>query len=153
MRILLLPVLLAFAPVALAQSNGTVRAPFEHSWKGPMAAAQPRDFSKLAPDWRFTEPSFVHKRLQESTTPDSQLDSKMVVHPPKESLGEQQPGTLIAENVYPDLEVLPITAATGIALPIATSWPNLKVENIPTASPKCAVLPVQKLALSPANQK
>jgi hypothetical protein len=63
---------------------------------------------------------------------DKQFDSRIIVRPPQSSLGEQPPGKEVAQNQYPGLMLLPIQESKAIGLPIPTTWPNMKVENIPT---------------------
>jgi hypothetical protein len=78
------------------------------------------------------------------------IDPRMVVHPPQTSVGEQAPGTLVAQNLYPGLRFAPIDQSHAAkAIPVA--WPELQVKNIPTSWPKMAVRPVQKDA-TPAGK-
>ena len=48
----------------------------------------------------------------------AQIDPQIIVRPPQSSLGEQPPGTLIAQNLYPGLQMLPIGEPKGKVKPI-----------------------------------
>jgi hypothetical protein len=75
---------------------------------------------------------------------DAQIDPKMALHPSQRNLGSQQPGTLVAQNLYPGLTLQPIEAqpyAPGVK-PLSTTWPELKIENIPTVWPKFKLEPI-----------
>ena len=39
---------------------------------------------------------------------DAEIDPKMIVHPPQSSIGVTPPGTPMALNEYPHLQMLPI---------------------------------------------
>ena len=69
----------------------------------------------------------------------AQIDPQMIVHPPKSSLGLESPGTLIAQNLYPGLQLLPIDQPKAKLEPIPTTWPNLKVEPIPIYFPTAQI--------------
>jgi hypothetical protein len=45
---------------------------------------------------------------------DAEIDPKIIVHPPQSSIGVNPPGTPMAQNEYPHLQMLPIEAATRI---------------------------------------
>jgi len=51
----------------------------------------------------------------------------MIVHPPPQHLGVQPPGTLVARNLYPKLQILPIQWPCLKIHPIPTVWPNLNL--------------------------
>jgi hypothetical protein len=55
----------------------------------------------------------------------------------------QAPGTLVAQNLYPGLQLLPIDGAKAKLEPIPILWPKMKVENIPTAWPDCKMVLVE----------
>jgi hypothetical protein len=61
----------------------------------------------------------------------AQIDPRMIVRPPQSSIGIQAPGTLIAQNLYPGLELLPIDGSKAKLQPIPTTWPGFKLEQIP----------------------
>jgi hypothetical protein len=74
--------------------------------------------------------------------PGATLDAKIVVHPPQLSVGALAPGTTVAQNLYPGLELLPIEQSKAKGEPIPTTWPNAKIEAIPIVWPKAELLPV-----------
>ena len=65
----------------------------------------------------------------------------MIIHPPKSSVGVQPQGTLVAQNIYPGLRLLPIGSAAALK-PIPADWPRLKIESIPITWSNSTVLPV-----------
>jgi hypothetical protein len=67
---------------------------------------------------------------------EAQSDPKMIVHPSPSSIGNQPPGTAVAQNLYPGLQLLPIEQAKAKGGPIPTAWPNLAVKPIPIVWPK-----------------
>jgi hypothetical protein len=73
----------------------------------------------------------------------SEMDPKMIAHPPSSSIGDQPPGTAMAQNLYPGLQLLPIEQAKAKGEPIPTTWPNLKVKQIPIVWPKFEVKPAE----------
>jgi hypothetical protein len=72
---------------------------------------------------------------------DAQTDPKIIVHPPPSSIGNQPPGTAVAQNLYPGLQLLPIEKAKGG--PIPNGWPDLKVQQIPIVWPKFGMKPAE----------
>jgi hypothetical protein len=66
---------------------------------------------------------------------DAQIDPKMIVHPPQSSIGVQPPGTAVAQNEYPHLQLRPIESANSILQAIPTRWPRFQLEKIPTQWP------------------
>jgi hypothetical protein len=74
---------------------------------------------------------------------DAQMDPRIVVHPPQSSLGVQPPGSLVAQNLYPGLQLLPIEQSRATAEPIPAIWPHLKIKQIPIIWPKGVIKPVQ----------
>lgn len=81
------------------------------------------------------------------------LDPKIVVHPPQSNLGEQLPGTLVAQNLYPGLVLLPVEESKAKGGPIPTTWPNAKIEAIPIVWPKAEILQIESAAKAPAPGK
>jgi hypothetical protein len=71
------------------------------------------------------------------------INPKMIVPPPQSSLGEKQSATLIAQDLHPGLQFLPLQEWKEKGEPIPTTWPNLKIERIPTNWPNVKMLPVQ----------
>jgi hypothetical protein len=72
-----------------------------------------------------------------------QLDPGIIVHPPPSSLGAQPKGTLLAQNLYPGLVLLPIDMSKLKGQPIPIAWQDLKVQRIPAAPAKIAAALVQ----------
>jgi hypothetical protein len=74
---------------------------------------------------------------------DAQIDPGMIFHPSKSSIGAEPPGTLIAQNLYPGLRLLPIEDSRAALQASPAQWPNLKMQQVPTLWPKCKLLPVK----------
>jgi hypothetical protein len=72
-----------------------------------------------------------------------EVDPEMVMHPPQSSLGEQAPGTQVAQNLYPGLTLLPIQESKAKTQPIPIAWPDAPIKNIPIIWPKATVTPVE----------
>ena len=117
-----------------------------------------RDFTRVPQDWRFTSIATMQTTksvilpnqlaLQSGSGPQSrsEIDPKIVVHPPQTRLSEQPQGTLEAQNLYPGLQLLPIEESKARGEPIPTTWPNGKIELIPIAWPKAELLPAASTA-------
>jgi hypothetical protein len=56
----------------------------------------------------------------------AKIDPKMIVHPPQSSLGAQLPGTQIAQNLYPNLQLLLIDSPSVALKAIPTELPLVK---------------------------
>jgi hypothetical protein len=82
----------------------------------------------------------------------AQIDPMIVMHPPPSSIGEQAPGSQIAQNLYPGLMLMPIDQWKGNGQQIPIAWPDLKVKNIPTVWPKIEIKPVGGAATEPAGK-
>ena len=149
MRFAILGLLLSCETVAFCQSAPTAPANPEQDWlTAPGMAQLGRDFGKLPPGGHFygllppktvilPNPGPLRRAL------DARADPRMIVHPPPSSLGEQPPGTLVAQNLYPGLRILPIDESKANPQPLSTTWPKLKLQQIPTAWPKCEIKPVE----------
>lgn len=148
MRLTLLIGIVFTATASFAQHNAPVP---------PMTAGQPqtfsafappaRDFSKLwqAPEFRqsLTAPHWILPGIPSpSAQAGTEIDPKILIHPPQSALGEPAPGTLVAQNLYPGLEFKRIGESHMSGGPIPTLWPNLRIENIPTVWPKLNISPV-----------
>lgn len=166
MRFTILALFFSTGATALCQSASPVPAKPEKQWLVLPGTAQPaRDFTTLPQDWHFTGIAPMQSMksvtlpnqlaLQSGSGPQSrsQIDPKIVVHPPQSSLGEQPPGTLVARNLYPGLQLLPIEESKAKIEPISTTWPNLKIEQIPIVWPKSELLPVDSGAKGQAAGK
>ncbi len=149
MRLTILALLLSSGTAAFCQTAAPAPATPQQHFLTPPAIAQPgRDFNRLPPEWHFDS---VAPRntiiLKDAGVPrrglDAEIDPKMIVHPPQSSLGDQPPGKLVAQNLYPGLHLLPIEEAKAKAQPIPITWPDLKVEQIPIVWPKLEIKPVE----------
>lgn len=150
MRIAIFAMLLCGETMALGQTGqpGTMPAQNADGWKvQPPQATQSGRVFLPPPEWRMKMdvPPMRQVFPGDLVWKDKlQVDPGMVVHPPQWSLGEQPKGTLMAQNLYPGLELLPITKPKGAGGPIPITWPQLKVEQIPTAWPMEKINPVLK---------
>jgi hypothetical protein len=89
---------------------------------------QPRDFSKLPPQWgtlRGMPYARIYRPVPKPAIPlgDARIDPQILVHPPQSGIVSQPPGTAIAQNQFPGLQYLPI------------EWPQAKIKPIPTRLP------------------
>jgi hypothetical protein len=86
---------------------------------------------------------------------DAQIDPQMIVHPTARDLGVQPAGTLVAQNLYPGLQYLPIEAegCGPKGGPLSTTWRELKVEPISIAWPKFKMEPTANSATSLSSPK
>jgi hypothetical protein len=122
MRLAILGLLLC-AGTALCQSNAPSPANPDSLWQTPLVVTPPaRDFSKLPPGWHASavvppriliQPGILWRPKAENKgrLDDPGIDPKIIVHPPQKSLGVNPPGTPIAQNEYPHLQMLPIEVA------------------------------------------
>jgi hypothetical protein len=138
---------LCAGPLALCQSSQPDFAnPAQPSASQPSFQFPGKDFSKTAPLWQNSNVPTSHVLVLPHTelprpTAKAQIDPQMIIHPSKSRIGAQPPGSLIAQNVYPGLRLMPISA-TATGKPIPTDWPKFKLESIPIAWPNLEVLPV-----------
>jgi hypothetical protein len=142
--------------VALCQSASTSPSNPQQNWLTPPELAQPGgDFTKLSPQWHFdsTVPIFrlVPGPLHQKDDP--HIDPKIVVHPSQSSVGDQPPGTLVAQDLFPGLMVLPIQESQVKEQPIPTTWPDLRVQNIPIVWPKFDLKPAGSSASRPVARR
>ena len=160
MRLAVLAVLLCASPIVLCQSAVPGLANPEQSQVAQLAQAWPMP-TQLAPAFPPTVQRniYVYPRPGGFRAPDqprnsSRIDPQMIVRPPKSSVGVQPPGTLVAQNIFPGLRLLPIGSAAALK-PIPTDWPRLKIESIPIAWPKSTLLPIDSgsAASTPAPAK
>jgi hypothetical protein len=149
MRIVILALFFFAGATALGQSGpfGPLNPNPSGNLPSPLTA-QSRDFGKLPPGWPATLntlPQTVIEPLPPAphlTLGDAQIDPKILVHPAQSRLRDQPPGTQIAQNQFPGLELLPIQWPNAKIKPIPTVWPNLKMEPIPTICGLCTTVPV-----------
>ena len=126
MRLTILGLLFCAATTALGQATAPSPASPDNLWQGPLLATPPaRDFSKLPPGWHASAvvpPRFLFQPkapgVPQAETGrrlgDAEIDPKIIVHPPQWSIGVIPPGTPMAQNEYPHLQMLPIEAAAPI---------------------------------------
>jgi len=151
MRLVIAALLLGSGVPVLCQSAGPAPAsPGKKGQNPPSVFLPQKEFSKGPPVWRITpgEPlkmvvppgtGSLHKLGPQLVPPP--VDPGMIVRPPASSVGVQPPGSQIAQNLYPGLELLPIQQFKGE--PIPTTFPNMKVEQIPITWPQYKVVYAQ----------
>ena len=112
-------------------------------WNAPGTQLQGRDFSQ----WPLWDPTLNSQSRTMLLPPqagagarlgDANLDPKFIRRPSARDLGVQPPGTQVAQNLFPGLVFQPIDGGRcgpPAAGPLATTWPRLKVERIPTEWP------------------
>jgi len=117
----------------------------------PIPIQSIRDFSKLPSSWHITYgapqgTTIIPSEASARPWDDAKIDPKMIVHPPQTSIGVQPPGSLVAQNDYPNLRILPIESSSLKTLP--TQWPLLQVKAIPLQWPKCQLDPTNSATLT-----
>jgi hypothetical protein len=141
------PVILAlcFCAGTTAFCQSTVPAPMtpESPWQTPLmiTPSPARDFSKLPPGWHITDvkplpaPRMLFQPPHPLTTRrlgDAEIDPKIIVHPSATSIGVLPPGTQVAQNAYPHLQLRPIESSNSALQQTPTNWPSFQIETIPT---------------------
>jgi hypothetical protein len=126
MRLTILGLLFCAGTTALCQTSSPTPASPDGLWQGPLVVTPPaRDFSKLPPGWHASAvvpPRFlfqpkapgVPQAETGSRLGDATIDPKIIVHPPQSNIGVNPPGTPMAQNEYPHLQMLPIEAVPQI---------------------------------------
>jgi len=131
MRVLVASLLLSAGVPLFCQSAGTLPAPDEYL---PRKA-----LGKSSPAWHMTPGESSKMMLPPGTgslkAGSAQIDPGMVVHPPPASIGVQPPGTLVAQNLYPGLKLMPIEQPKPKGIPIPTTFANARMVEIPTTWP------------------
>jgi hypothetical protein len=160
MRIAILSLFLS-GTTAFCQTTAPAPVTPRPLWQAPLVAPplSGRDFSKLPPGWHavpLTEPKtmLVPSPVNRPRLGDAQIDPEIIVHPPPSSIGAQAPGTVVAQNEYPHLRVLPIDSADRALEKIPTTWPRYRLETIPTQWPTAEMVPAHddsEGAHSPGN--
>lgn len=113
----------------------------------PRNGTQPRvfPFDKSIPAPGFTlqapAPQFSSPRL----------DEHIIRRPPQGSFAAQAPRTPLANNLYPDLKLLPVETAR--LEPIPVYFPKFKTEPIPTTAPDAKMVPIQTATIKPDQKK
>lgn len=157
MRLTILALFLSTGSAALCQSAQPAPANpptlTQPQWAQPGAglSTPPRDwhFNAQPPQKTIILPAPVPLDRQG----EAQIDPKMIVHPPQSSLGEQAPGTQIAQNLYPGLVLQRIEEPKAKLQQIPITWPNLKVQNIPTTWSKLEIKSAEKVAATKPAEK
>ena len=124
MRLTILGLLFCAATTVFCQTARPSPASPDGLWEGPLVVTPPAgDFSKIPPGWQASaivpwrpliQPKVPGAPKAESGTRlgDAKIDPKIIVHPPQASIGVNPPGTPMAQNEYPHLQMLPIEADT-----------------------------------------
>jgi hypothetical protein len=146
MRLAILALLYVAGTAALCQSSVPAPAKPEDQWlilpqPAPEISMTTRSFKMSIPPRPAIAPPIELKSIGPGT-----VDPEMVVHPPQSSFGEQPPATDVAQNLYPGLTLSPIDEWKGNGNQIPITWPNLKVQNIPTSWSKLEIKPVENVA-------
>jgi hypothetical protein len=153
MRLAIFGLLLSAGTAAFCQSAAPAPGNAQQPWLvQPGLPEGGRDFTKLARDWHMT--SLGSRKMFVLPKPSPHLDSpQIVVHPPRSSVGEQPTGPLLAQNLYPGLQLMPIVESKAKGEPIPTTWPNARIKQIPTVWPKLEFNTVQSGANKPSPGK
>jgi hypothetical protein len=129
---------------AFCQSPANVPAVPDNWDQTPLVVTpSARDFSQLPSNWRPSNPtSLPQPKILLVPAPEkahplnaAQIDPKMIVHPPQSSLGVQPPGTIVAQNEFPNLRIQPIDSARLTVKAIPTNRPAFPVQTIPNHWP------------------
>jgi len=139
MRLSMLALFLCAGTTALCQSSA--QAPWSTDKPG-QKMQQGWNLTSDVPLKSFTLPKGLDNEATPRLPQNAQIDPKMVLHP-KSSLSLQGPGTLVAQNQYPNLQLLPIQSPTSPVKTIPTQWPNVKLQSIPTQWPGLQISPIQ----------
>jgi len=155
MRLTIFALFLSAGSAALCQSSTPAPANPNSQGLTPPQWSQPgQDFSAQLREWHFNTDSpqrtiILQAPLSEQQRNATQIDPKIIVHPPQSGIGEQAPGTMVAQNLYPGLQLLPIDWSKAKGEPIPTTWPNMKIENIPTTWPDTKMILVKSGPIAP----
>ncbi len=138
---------LCAAPIAFSQSSQPDPLdPARPQSSQPALQFPGKDFSNTPPTWQNSNlPKTQVLRLPHLRPPaEPQIDPQMIVHPSRSRIGEQPQGSLVAQNIYPGLRLLPIGATASAKLIHPTAWPKFKIEPIPDAWPNSQLLPIDE---------
>jgi hypothetical protein len=104
---------------------------------------QKPDFGKAPPNWdalRVLPRSEIEVQPPKAAAllGDARIDPEMVVRPARSRIGALPEGKLVAQNLYPGLRFQRIddAACAPDAAPLSTTWPRLKVKEIPITWPE-----------------
>jgi hypothetical protein len=148
MRMAVAAVLLGAGAPLFCQNAGTAPPSFENEKKDPPTVfLSQKELSTGPPVWHVTRDGLLKMNVPPGIgmvrVPSAPTDPEMVVHPPQVSLGVQPPGTQVAQNLYPGLQLMPIEQPKMKVEPIPTIFPNAKVEKIPTTWTQFTISPIQ----------
>jgi hypothetical protein len=139
MRISIFALFVSIGLTATGQSPGPGAVKPQPQWLLPPISIHPgASFDQAPREWHLNpdvpfNSIVLEPPQQKSAAP---IDPQMVLHPPQSKVGEQAPGTLMAQNLYPGLQFLPIDGPNPGAREIPITWPERKLKNIPTDWPK-----------------
>lgn len=161
MRVTILSLFL-YGTTAFCQSSAPAPVTAENLDLIPqvLAPAPSRDFTKLPPGWHamsLPAPKIMMVPNARDTTrlSNSEIDPKLIVHPPLSILGAQPPGIAMTQSEYPNLQTLPIDSTNSALEAIPIMWPRYRLETIPTQWPRHEMVPVRSgfevTARSPGN--
>ena len=155
MRIAIFALVLSSGLAAFCQSPSPAPLQPNQTWAFPEDGKSDIESGSALPNLKFKfDPSqtlILPKKAEILPDFNAQIDPKIIVRPPKS--GEQAPGTLLAQNLYPGLQLLPIDGIKPKVEPIPTTWPKMKIENIPTGCPDCKLVLVQSGTVAQAVRK
>ena len=156
MRVAVAALLVCAGVPVFCQSAGISSPSFEKEKKDPPSVFLPqRELMKGPPvgQIRLAGPLKMTLPLGAGSLRmgNAQIDPEMVVQPPQASIGVQPPGTQIAQNLYPGLQLMPIDQSKAKVVPIPTAFPNMKLEKIPTVWPQYKISPIQSGKAGPAE--
>jgi hypothetical protein len=160
MRVTILSLFL-YGTTAFCQSSIPAPGTAENLARTPLLPAAPaiRDFSKLPPGWnampiplgRHAMPLaapkilILPKPVDTTRLSNTEIDRKIILHPPPSSIGVEPPGTAMTQNRYPGLRMRPIDSTNSALEAIPPIWPRYRLETIPTQWPMHEMLPVGSL--------
>jgi hypothetical protein len=157
MRIAIFALFLSTGTAAFCQLTSTAPLQLNQPWVFPEDGKPCVEIGNASPDLKFKfDPSqtlILPRTVEFSPQFKAQIDPQMIVHPPKSFVGDQASGTLVAQNLYPGLQLLPIDGLKAKAEPIPITWPKMKIENIPTPWPDFKLALVETGATAKAAGK
>jgi hypothetical protein len=132
MRVAVFALFLSTGTAAFCQTPAPAPLQPNQTCVFPPGSFQPgRDFSKLPPRMHFNfvpnQTLILPRTVEIPHKEKAEIDPKIIVHPPQSGIGEQAPGTMVAQNLYPGLQLLPIDWSKAKGEPIPTTWPNMKI--------------------------
>jgi hypothetical protein len=157
MRIAIFALFLSSGLAVFCQSPSPAPLQPNRTWVLQEDGKLNREIDKPSPDLKFKfdpNQTLIFPKTVEIPLKDKvQIDPQMIVRPPKSGIGEQAPGKLIAQNLYPGLQLLPIDGSNAKVEPIPITWPKMKMGNIPPACPDCKMVLVRSGTTAPPAGK